>query len=237
MPLGITVASLTVTGLVWAISALVNTSNDASIRIGIVFFRCYSTKSWSALFSSQRARRWAESDSLFGAALDGYRALGEQRREAWVLGSAGSTWFLAGDYARAQALHERALSLNPNLVAAWALSAFAFAFLGADRTPVALNSGGGLERYAAGRWTAAEAAGLGGKFQGPVDGGGGHAGGLAQALGGPAGGGRQEHPQVLLFEEPGEDLNNGRLAGSWPARHHEHLLGQGQCRGRRPSIC
>lgn len=59
--------------------------------------------------AAQRARRWAESDSLFGAALDGYRALGEKRREAWVLGSAGSTWFLAGDYARAQERYRGAL--------------------------------------------------------------------------------------------------------------------------------
>jgi len=59
--------------------------------------------------AAQRARRWANSDSLFAAALDGYRALGEKRREAWVLGSAGSTWFLAGDYPRAQDYYRRAL--------------------------------------------------------------------------------------------------------------------------------
>jgi len=59
--------------------------------------------------AAQQGARWAESDSLFGAALAGYRALGERRREAVVLGSAGSTWFLAGDYPRADSLYRRAL--------------------------------------------------------------------------------------------------------------------------------
>jgi CHAT domain-containing protein len=60
--------------------------------------------------AAQRAGRWAESDSLFGAALDAYRALGERRREAWVLGSAGSTWFMARDLARARDYYARALA-------------------------------------------------------------------------------------------------------------------------------
>jgi CHAT domain-containing protein len=64
----------------------------------------------AAATAAQRAGRWAESDSLFRAALDGYRAVGERRRTAWVLGSAGSTWFLAGDYVRADSLYRAALA-------------------------------------------------------------------------------------------------------------------------------
>lgn len=60
--------------------------------------------------AAQRAAQWSESDSLFGVALAAYRALGERRREAWVLGSAGSTWFLAGDYARAGEYYRAALA-------------------------------------------------------------------------------------------------------------------------------
>jgi hypothetical protein len=51
-----------------------------------------------------------------------------------------------------------AWTLLPPAVSAMGGARVAFAFLGADRTPVALNAGGGLERYAAGRWTAVEAA-------------------------------------------------------------------------------
>jgi len=72
--------------------------------------RVAAAEAEAAATAAQRAGRWAESDSLFGAALDGYRALGERRREAWVLGSAGSTWFMARDLARARDYYTRALA-------------------------------------------------------------------------------------------------------------------------------
>jgi CHAT domain-containing protein/Tfp pilus assembly protein PilF len=63
----------------------------------------------AAALAAQRGARYGESDSLYRAALAAYRALGERRREAWVLGSAGSTWFMAGEYPRADSLYRLAL--------------------------------------------------------------------------------------------------------------------------------
>jgi len=72
--------------------------------------RIAAAEAEAAAVAAQRANRWAESDSLFRVTIERYRALGERRREAWVLGSAGSTWFLAGDYARADSLYRLALA-------------------------------------------------------------------------------------------------------------------------------
>lgn len=74
---------------------------------------------------------------------------------------AGTTVLLSGE--REGGTHALALStgtawtLLPPAVSAMSGARVSFAFLGADRTPVALNAGGGLERYAAGSWTAAVA--------------------------------------------------------------------------------
>ena len=72
--------------------------------------RIAAAETEAAATAAQRARRWTESDSLFRVTLAAYRALGERRREAWALGSAGSTWFLAGDYGRADSLYRLALA-------------------------------------------------------------------------------------------------------------------------------
>lgn len=76
--------------------------------------------------------------------------------------AAGTTLMLVGEQeggATVQALSTGAAwTLLPPAVSAMGGARVAFAFLGADRTPVALNAGGGLERYAAGQWTAVVAA-------------------------------------------------------------------------------
>jgi CHAT domain-containing protein len=59
--------------------------------------------------AAQSARDLARADSLFRSALAGYRALGEKRRTAWVLGSLGVLWFGAGEAARAESLYREAL--------------------------------------------------------------------------------------------------------------------------------
>lgn len=75
---------------------------------------------------------------------------------------AGTTVLLSGEreggtHALAQSAGA-AWTLLPPAVSAMGGARVAFAFLGADRTPVALNAGGGLERYTAGQWTAVAAA-------------------------------------------------------------------------------
>ena len=76
--------------------------------------------------------------------------------------AAGTTLLLSGereDGTRALALSTGAAwTLLPPAVSAMGGARVAFAFLGADRTPVALNAGGGLERFAAGQWTPVQAA-------------------------------------------------------------------------------
>jgi CHAT domain-containing protein/Tfp pilus assembly protein PilF len=72
--------------------------------------RVAAAEAEAAALAAQRDARYAESDSLYRVALAAYRALGERRREAWVLGSTGSTWFMAGDYARAESLYRLALA-------------------------------------------------------------------------------------------------------------------------------
>jgi CHAT domain-containing protein/Tfp pilus assembly protein PilF len=72
--------------------------------------RVRAAVSESLAVAAQAARDYARADSLFRHALAGYRALGERRRTAWLLGSIGQTAFLAGDYARADSVYRLALA-------------------------------------------------------------------------------------------------------------------------------
>ena len=68
-------------------------------------------------------------------------------------------------------------------------------------------------------------------LQQPVDGGGLAAGQLAQALGGPAGGGAEGHPLGLAFQHVQHRLDGGGLAGAGPAGEHQAVLGDGLADG------
>ncbi len=71
--------------------------------------RVAAAEAESLAAAAQAARDLARADSLFRAALSGYRAIGEKRRSAWVLGSLGVLWFGAGQPARAESLYREAL--------------------------------------------------------------------------------------------------------------------------------
>lgn len=75
---------------------------------------------------------------------------------------AGTTLMLVGEQDGGPAVQAlstgAAWTLLPPAVSAMGGARVSIAFLGADLTPVALNAGGGIERYAAGQWTAVQAA-------------------------------------------------------------------------------
>jgi CHAT domain-containing protein len=61
------------------------------------------------------ARRFADADSLYGAALADYRRVGEKRRSAWMMGSLGLTAYQASQIARADSLYLIALAARREL--------------------------------------------------------------------------------------------------------------------------
>ena len=59
---------------------------------------------------AQRAREWDAARTRYAEALAHYRAIGEARRAAWVLGSLGTVAFTRGDLAAADSLYREALA-------------------------------------------------------------------------------------------------------------------------------
>src|SRR5262245_39357893 len=65
--------------------------------------------------AAQTARRWDEADSSLRLALADYRAIGERRREAWVLGTLGLVAFTRGDITHADSLYRLALTARQRI--------------------------------------------------------------------------------------------------------------------------
>lgn len=65
--------------------------------------------------AAETARQVARADSLYREALARYRALGDRRRSAWVMGSRGRNAFAAGDVMGADSLHRAALAARRGL--------------------------------------------------------------------------------------------------------------------------
>lgn len=65
--------------------------------------------------AARRGRDFGRADSLYADALERFRALGERRGAAWMLGRLGANAFGAGDYAYADSLFRLALEARESL--------------------------------------------------------------------------------------------------------------------------